>query len=72
LANSQAPLKELSPLAKLWSERLPSPLIPYDRDERRAVFFPAFTEMKDLIAKHETRLTEEQEKERTKASKQNA
>jgi hypothetical protein len=70
LADSQAPLKELSPLAKLWQEMLLSPSIPYDMTERRAKFSAAFSEMKDSITGHETRLAEERRKEQAKASKQ--
>jgi hypothetical protein len=72
LADSQVPQKELSPLAKLWSEKLLSPLIPYDLDERRAKVSVAFSEMKDSIAGHVIRLAEERKKEEAKASKRGA
>jgi molecular chaperone HtpG len=69
LADSQSSLKELSPLAKLWSEKLPSPLIPYDFNERRSIFAAAYTDLKDSISGHEVRLGEEKNKEQAKASK---
>jgi len=70
LADSQISEKELSPFAKLWSEKLPSPLIPYDLDKRRTIFSAAFTEMKNSIVGHEMRLVEERKKQQVKASKQ--
>ena len=72
LADSQDPLKELSPLAKLWSKSLSSPLIPYDLNERRSTLSAVFSNMKDSIAMHKTTLAEEQKKEQAKASQKDA
>jgi hypothetical protein len=62
LASSQPPQEKLTPLARLWKDILPSPVIPYDPAERRQSFSEAFTKLKDYIAAHEQSLMGEREK----------
>jgi hypothetical protein len=74
LSESQTPLEDLkpSPLARLWREKLPHSLIPFDLGARLKLFATAYSEMKDLITAHEQELTQRRIKERESPRKTDA